>query len=346
MAFCQCTPAFYYPQEAALFGLGTFSQAGSQAGSQGRTTAGLVREDLVLPLEQSTAELLSDWDTALEYLAELARTTTAGWLPVAELRAEPPVWPGQILQSGANYRKHVVDLIVSETDQYRGRTPDQVRADAEAMMDVRAASGEPYLFAGLPSALCGAADDIVLPLQGTQHDWELELALVIGRPARRVEREDALDHVAGYLIVNDITTRDLVYRRDLARIGTDWLRSKNSPTFLPAGPYLVPARFAKDPMDLWITLRHNGVTRQHENTSDMIFDIPTLISYASSLVPLSPGDMLLTGSPAGNGAHWGTFLRPGDVIEAEITGLGTQRNLCVSERTAFSDGTPFSDGTS
>jgi 2-keto-4-pentenoate hydratase/2-oxohepta-3-ene-1,7-dioic acid hydratase in catechol pathway len=300
-----------------LFALGTFNGL-----------AGLVRDDRVLPLEQTTADLLADWDAALGYLAGLSEKPA---IPLDELRPEPPVRPGQILQSGANYRKHVVDIVVSETDQYRGRTPEQVRADAEAMMDVRAASGEPYLFAGLPSALCGATDDIVLPDRGSKHDWELELALVIGRPARRVPRESAADYIAGYLIGNDITTRDLVYRPDLARIGTDWLRSKNSPTFLPVGPYLVPAQFIKDPMDLRITLRHNGVTRQDESTSDMIFDVAALVSYASSLVPLSPGDLLLTGSPAGNGAHWGTFLRAGDVIEAEITGLGRQRNVCVDE---------------
>jgi 2-keto-4-pentenoate hydratase/2-oxohepta-3-ene-1,7-dioic acid hydratase in catechol pathway len=317
--------------EAVLFALGTFSGAGAGTGTGTGTC--LVREDRVLPLERTTAELLSDWDAALEHLAALAGGQPTAWLPLDELRPQPPVLPGQILQSGANYRKHVVDIVVSETDQYRGRTAEQVRADAETMMDVRAASGEPYLFIGLPSALCGATDDIVLPAHGSQHDWELELAVVIGRPARHIGPEDAYHHVAGYLICNDITTRDLVYRPDLARIGTDWLRAKNSPTFLPAGPYLVPARFVKDPMDLRITLRHNGVTRQDESTSDMIFDIAALISYASSLVRLEAGDMLLTGSPAGNGAHWGTFLRAGDVIEAEITGLGGQRNLCVSEGT-------------
>jgi 2-keto-4-pentenoate hydratase/2-oxohepta-3-ene-1,7-dioic acid hydratase in catechol pathway len=311
------------------FAIGTFTGAGFAGGAG----AGLVRDGRVLPLEQTTGELLADWDSALTYLAELA-DGPGRWIPLAELHPEPPVRPGQILQSGANYRKHVVDIVMSETGNYRGRTPEQVRADAEAMMDARAASGEPYLFIGLPSALCGATDDIVLPARGTEHDWELELALVIGRPARRVSRQEAEGYVAGYLICNDITTRDLVYRPDLVRIGTDWLRSKNSPTFLPAGPYLVPARFAGDPMDLRITLRHNGEIRQDESTKDMIFDVATLISYASSLVELSPGDMLLTGSPAGNAAHWGTYLRPGDVIEAEITGLGSQRNVCVEERTS------------
>lgn len=310
------------------FALGTFTELDGPSGE----FAGLVADERVLVLPGTTADLLRDWDAAMADLSE--RTGGSGsWIPLAELRPASPVRPGQILQSGANYRQHVIDIVVSETSDYRGRPAEQVRADAETMMDARAASGEPYLFAGLPSALCGATDDIVLPLAGTQHDWELELAAVIGRPARRVPEETALDHVAGYLICDDITTRDLVYRPDLARIGTDWLRAKNSPTFLPAGPYLVPAAFVEDPMDLRITLRHNGELRQDECTADMIFGVATLVSYASSLVPLSPGDLLLTGSPAGNGAHWGTFLRPGDVIEATITGLGSQRNVCVAERT-------------
>jgi 2-keto-4-pentenoate hydratase/2-oxohepta-3-ene-1,7-dioic acid hydratase in catechol pathway len=169
----------------------------------------------------------------------------------------------------------------------------------------------------------------VLPRTGTQHDWELELAVVIGTPARHVAPRDALRHVAGYTICNDITTRDLVYRDDLKKIGTDWLAAKNAPTFTPTGPFLVPAHYAADPGDLRITLRHNGVTRQDESTSDMIFDVATLISYTSSLVSLAPGDLLMTGSPAGNGAHWGVYLRHGDVIDSEITGLGHQRNACV-----------------
>jgi 2-keto-4-pentenoate hydratase/2-oxohepta-3-ene-1,7-dioic acid hydratase in catechol pathway len=302
-----------------------------------REFAGLVAGGRVRPLGDSTAPLLADWDGAMSWLAELAADAgdapgaadagdapdAAGWRPLAGLRVMPPVRPRQILQSGANYRRHVIDLHVAEGGD---------RAEAEAMMDARAATGEPYLFAGLPSALCGPGDDVVLPLEGTKHDWELEIAVVIGRPARRVSREDAARYIAGYTICNDITTRDLVYRPDLDRIGTDWVRAKNRPTFLPAGPYLVPAAFIPDPHDLTITLRHNGVVRQDELAKDMIFDIPTLVSYASTLVPLAPGDLLLTGSPAGNGAHWGVFLAPGDVMEAEITGLGSQRNTCILER--------------
>ena len=125
--------------------------------------------------------------------------------------------------------------------------------------------GRPYVFAGLPSALAGPYDEIVLPERGDKHDWELELAVVIGKPARNLTRENALDHVAGYTISNDITTRSLVYRHDLKAIGSDWFAAKNAPTFLPTGPYLVPAQFAGDPARLRITLRHNGITRQDES---------------------------------------------------------------------------------
>lgn len=293
-----------------------------------REFAGLVAGGQVREVASDTASLLRDWDAAMTRLGELAAAGAdadpAAWRPLDEgLRVLPPVRPGQVLQSGANYRQHVIDLHVSEGGD---------RAEAEAFMDERAATGEPYIFTGLPSAICGPADDVVLPIEGTRHDWELEIAVVIGRPARRVSQQDAMRYVAGYTICNDITTRDLVYRPDLKRIGTDWLRSKNRPTFLPTGPYLVPAVFAGDPGELLITLRHNGVVRQHELAKDMIFDIPRLVCYASALVPLSPGDLLLTGSPAGNGAHWGVFLAPGDVMEGEVTGLGRQLNTCVSER--------------
>jgi 2-keto-4-pentenoate hydratase/2-oxohepta-3-ene-1,7-dioic acid hydratase in catechol pathway len=315
---------------AGPFAVGTFVRAGREF--PGLVADGKVRD--LSPEFGTTLDLLRDWDAAMSRCAGLAHEQGASdqagaWFPLSELRIAPPLRPGQILQSGANYRQHVVDLIMSERDAYGERPAEQVRADAEAMMAARSADGEPYLFVGLASAMCGARDDVVLPPEGHEHDWELELAAVIGRPARRVSRAEALSHVAAYTICNDITTRDRLYRDDLKKIGTDWLRAKNAPTFLPTGPFLVPAAFIADPMDLRITLRHNGQVRQDESTKDMIFDVAALIAYASTLTELAPGDLILTGSPAGNGAHWGTFLAPGDVMEAEITGLGTQRNSCV-----------------
>ena len=208
---------------------------------------------------------------------------------------------------------------------------EQAEAKGAEIMDDRIAAGEPYIFLGAASAVTGPYDDVILPARGRQHDWELELAAVIGIGGRHIAREQALGHVAGYTIANDLTTRDLVYRSDLQAIGSDWLRSKNAPTFLPLGPWIVPARFVEDPQQLTIQLSVAGEVMQDESTADMIFDVSTLVSYASSLVTLRPGDLILTGSPAGNGMHHRRFLHSGDVIQASITGLGSQRNLCVSE---------------
>jgi 2-keto-4-pentenoate hydratase/2-oxohepta-3-ene-1,7-dioic acid hydratase in catechol pathway len=207
----------------------------------------------------------------------------------------------------------------------------EARALGAKVMDERVATGEPYVFLGAVSAICGPYDEVVLPTRGEQHDWELELAAVIGTGGRHIPRDEALAHVAGYTIANDLTTRDLVYRRDLEAIGTDWLRAKNAPTFLPLGPWIVPAPFVPDPQDLTITLSVGGAVMQDESTSDMIFDVATLVSYASTLVALKPGDVILTGSPAGNGMHHRRFLTDGDVMQGAITGLGTQRNRCVRE---------------
>lgn len=145
--------------------------------------------------------------------------------------------------------------------------------------------------------------------------------------------EEALDHVAGYTIANDLTDRATVFRRDMPQIGTDWLRSKNAPGFTPLGPWLVPAESVTDPGDLRLVLRLNGETMQDESTKDMIFDVARLVSYASQSADLLPGDLVLTGSPAGNGMHWGRLLRDGDVMDASVTGLGAQRTRCVAEVT-------------
>jgi 2-keto-4-pentenoate hydratase/2-oxohepta-3-ene-1,7-dioic acid hydratase in catechol pathway len=320
------------------YALGVFRR---QEDAAGAAFTGLVVGDRVRDVSGlgPVNELLGHWDDAQRRLDELAATATADeatWAGLAGLVVGCPVSPGQILQCGANYRKHVVDIVLAERRADRSRTghnsdlPEaEVRQWAEAMMDERARTGAPYVFTGLPSALAGPYDEIVLPERGEKHDWELELAAVIGRPARYLTRENALDHVAGYTICNDLTTRDLVYRTDLKAIGSDWFAAKNAPTFLPTGPFLVPAKFVKDPADLRITLRHNGIVRQDETTADMLFDLPAILAYITEVTELRPGDLVLTGSPAGNGMHWGVFLAEGDLIEGEITGLGTQRTRCV-----------------
>jgi 2-keto-4-pentenoate hydratase/2-oxohepta-3-ene-1,7-dioic acid hydratase in catechol pathway len=241
-----------------------------------------------------------------------------------------PVTPRQVLQTGANYRAHVIELVAAGLTQDQTRTPEEARAFAAELMDRRAANGEPYFFIGLPACVVG--DDVPLALPGYSdvHDWELELAVVIGREAFRVSKDEAMDHVAGYTIVNDVTTRDLVFRKDMKEIGTDWYRAKNAPGFLPTGPFLVPASFI-DPSDVRLHLELNGETMQDASSSDLLFDIPALVSGASQTMPLLPGDLLLTGSPAGNGQHWKRFLRDGDVMTGSIAGLGTQVVRCVAE---------------
>lgn len=266
-----------------------------------------------------------DWSR----LAALAESD-GEWMPVAEATLTSPVEPRQVLQTGANYRQHVIELVAAGLTQNTGRTPEEARAFAADMMDERAAHGEPYFFIGLPACVVGDDVPLALPAYSDVHDWELELAVVIGREAFRVSREHAMDHVAGYTICNDITTRDLVFRKDMKEIGTDWYRAKNAPGFLPTGPFLVPAPFL-DGADVNVRLDLNGQVMQDASTSDLLFDVPALISGASQTMPLLPGDLLLTGSPAGNGQHWKRFLRAGDVMTGSIRGLGTQVVRCVAE---------------
>ncbi|WP_369138312.1 fumarylacetoacetate hydrolase family protein [Modestobacter versicolor] len=316
---------------------GSWALARLQDGT-GRVFPALVSRDRVLDLSDrdelgrpdGTAPLLDGWDDVLPVLRALAAGTD-GWAPLAGLTLLSPVTPRQVFQAGANYRTHVLDLVVAHHDGADGRTPEQVRADAAAHMDERLAL-PPFVFQGLPSAICGAHDDVVLPRGGTQPDWELELAAVIGRRARRVPVDEALDVVAGWTIVNDLTLRDKLFRKDSAALGADWLAGKNSPTFLPTGPVLVPREALPDPGDLRITLRLNGAVMQDESTKDMVHDVARIVSWCSEVATLEPGDLVLTGSPAGNGLAHGRLLRAGDVMDSTITGLGAQANRCVDER--------------
>jgi 2-keto-4-pentenoate hydratase/2-oxohepta-3-ene-1,7-dioic acid hydratase in catechol pathway len=320
-------------QPSAPFALGTFQTADAPG-----AFPGLVTGDQVLDLRQSlpgaphdTLAVLQDWDLNLPELHRLAQDPSRRRLPLSGLHIRPPLQPRQIFQAGANYRQHVIDLEVAHRAPDDPRTPQQARTEIAALMDRRAREDQPYVFLGLPSSITGPYDDVVLPSWAAKPDWELELAAVIGRRAHRVPTGHALDYVAGYTIANDLTDRASVFRPDMPAIGTDWLRCKNAPGFTPLGPYLVPAEFVGDPGDLQITLTLNGRIMQDESTKDMIFGVARLISHISQYAVLLPGDLVLTGSPAGNGLHWGRLLHDGDLMEAAITGLGGQRTRCVAE---------------
>ncbi len=312
------------------FALGTFA-------AEGAPFPGVVVDDRVhditgiLPGAVDTSTILRSWDRNIEVLAEFTadpeRLERTPSFPLSELTILPPVAPtGQILAAGANYREHVIQMTVAHRLGDPAASADELRLQAGREVDERARTGEPYVWVGASSAVCGANDDVRLPSVGSEHDWELELGVIIGREAYQVAEEDAMDYVAGYTICNDLTTRSLVPRTDIPMMGTDWMRSKNHPTFFPTGPYLVPARFVADPHNLDITLTLNGTVMQQGNTGDMVFGIARLVSYISARVMLRPGDMVITGSPQGNGSHWGRFLQNGDVMESTITGLGRQRN--------------------
>jgi 2-keto-4-pentenoate hydratase/2-oxohepta-3-ene-1,7-dioic acid hydratase in catechol pathway len=301
----------------------------------GPATPGALIDGRVHPLDlpalgaASLNEVFERW-SALEGSIRAAAADDPG-LPLDDVVLTAPVEPRQVLQTGANYRTHVIDLEVGHMAADDPRTKEQAREETARMMDERAAHGEPYFFLGLPQTVVGDDQPLVLPGYSDRNDWELELAVVIGAAAFRVSREQALEHVWGYTIVNDITSRDLVFRRDMPAIGTDWYRAKNARGFNPTGRFAVPAAELPAPDAFALRLDVNGETMQDATTDDLLFDLPALISGASQILPLLPGDLLLTGSPAGNGQARGIFLKPGDELVGSITGLGTQRITCVAD---------------
>lgn len=309
----------------APFALARFRGAGGPS-------LGLAAGERIRPLDDEALgaaglnAFLADPDWArLEHLSR----SDGPWRPLSEVTLTAPVEPRQVVQTGANYRIHVIDLIVASLPEDDPRPEPEVRQWAGRMMDERRATGEPYFFIGLPACVVGDDVPLALPGYSDQHDWELELAVVIGAEAFQVGEDRAMEHVAGYTIANDITTRDRVFREDSKGLGADWYRSKNAPGFLPTGPYLVPEPFV-DPGDIGVRLELNGRAMQDATTADLLFDIPALVAAASWNMPLLPGDLLLTGSPAGNGVHWGRMLRDGDVMSGSIEGLGTQTVHCVA----------------
>ena len=187
---------------------------------------------------------------------------------------------------------------------------------------------EPVMFMKALSSLSGPNDEVVLPRGSTHGDWEVELGVIIGKTARYVSEDEALDHVAGYVLVNDVSERFNQKNR-----GTQWSKGKGHDTFCPTGPWLVTPDEVGDPQDLDMHLDVNGERMQTGNTRTMIFNIKQLIAYVSEYVTLEPGDLMITGTPPGVGEGkkpTAIFLKAGDVMELGIAKLGTQRQQ-VSE---------------
>jgi 2-keto-4-pentenoate hydratase/2-oxohepta-3-ene-1,7-dioic acid hydratase in catechol pathway len=210
--------------------------------------------------------------------------------------------PPKIVCLGLNYRDHAAE------------TGAEIPSD-------------PILFAKFNTALVGHGGEIVLPPESTQVDYEAELVVVVGRGGRRIKREQAMDHVAGYTVGHDVSARDW----QLQKPGKQWTAGKTFDTFAPVGPELVTRDEVPDPHALGIRLRLNGQTMQDSSTSQLIFKVDEVIAYLSIIFTLEPGDLIFTGTPPGVGMARKppVYLKPGDVVEVEIDGVGTLRNPVV-----------------
>ena len=187
---------------------------------------------------------------------------------------------------------------------------------------------EPIIFMKATSAICGPNDDVRIPRGSEKTDWEVELGVVIGAKAKYVSEAEALGHVAGYCVVNDVSERAF----QIERAG-QWTKGKSSDTFGPTGPWLVTRDEVADPQDLAMWLKVNGATRQDGSTRTMVYGVAHLVSYLSQFMSLHPGDVISTGTPpgVGMGAKPPTYLKAGDVIELGVAGLGEQRQVCVPD---------------
>ncbi|MDT0307549.1 fumarylacetoacetate hydrolase family protein [Streptomyces sp. DSM 44917] len=259
------------------------------------------------PLPDGFRGLLPAWDQWVDAVEKaLAGQAPCAPVPPAAIGAFlPPLTdPSAVYGAAANYSDHVAEM--------GAQAPDP-------------ADGPPFHFLLPPASLVGHGRPVPRPRGVRRLDWEVELAAVIGRETDGIAPERALEQVAGYTVANDLSCRDEEFRSPL--FGMDWLRHKGWRGLTPLGPCVVPARFVPDPSALRLRLSVNGVTRQDSHTGLMIHSVAQQISALSALAPLRPGDLLLTGTPAGTAtAHQGRYLKPGDRVVAAIDGVGRLEN--------------------
>jgi 2,4-diketo-3-deoxy-L-fuconate hydrolase len=251
---------------------------------------------MAFDIEDFNGHFFTRW--GVQRLQALLKEPALKTVPAAGVRLGPPVArPGKIVCLGKNYTDHALEF------------------DSEIPTS-------PILFSKASSSLAGPFDPIVLPRGAKVVDGEVELAVVIGRTAQRVSESDAMQFVAGYTVLNDVTDREA------QKEGKQWFRAKSADTFCPLGPYLVTPDEIRDPQNLRLYSKVNGQALQDSNTSKMIFKIAYLISFISASITLEPGDLIATGTPGGIGsAHKPpTLLKPGDAVETGVEGVGVQKN--------------------
>jgi 2-keto-4-pentenoate hydratase/2-oxohepta-3-ene-1,7-dioic acid hydratase in catechol pathway len=274
----------------------------------GHQHAGIVSNDSVISLKPAgyadVISVVGGGPEALRKTAELAANPPAdATFPLKSLKLCAPIpAPTKIICVGLNYRDHAI----------------------ESKMEIPT---RPTIFSKYNNTVIGSGDNIVLPKNSEKPDYEAEFAFVIGKGGRHIKAENWKDHVFGYMNLNDVSARDV----QLAV--SQWVMGKTFDTFAPMGPYLVTADEIADPHNLTISLTVNGETLQNSNTKELIFKIPDLIEFLSSIMTLEPGDIVSTGTPSGVGFSYNPpkWLKPGDEVVVTVQGLGELRNTCVAE---------------
>ncbi len=295
----------------------------------GTTKAGALVGDRIVPVASllpgvdvestSVLDLLRNWDIVhprLHAAAQNVKPTDGISLADAKLQA-PILYPGALFCAGANYWDHLEEM-AEIAKRITGKAPAMTKAK------------DPYFFMKTTAgSIIGTGTPARLPSFSHQVDWEAELGVVIARPTRNISEERALDAVAGYLIVNDLSARDLM-KREGSPFGMDWIGQKCFEDAAPMGPWFTPAAYIADPNNLPIKLWVNGVIKQNSNTSRLVHNIAEQIAYLSRHFTLNPGDVIATGTPAGVGMPRGEFLKVGDEVRIDIGGCGTLTNTMVA----------------
>ena len=276
-------------------------------GQPGKEKPGIILQDGSL---RDVSAFTKDYDENFFNDAGLAKLrnwlkTNENSLPIVEnnVRLGSPIAkPSKIICVGLNYAKHA----------------------AESGMKI---PNEPVLFFKAPSAITGPNDNIIIPRNSQKTDWEVELAIVIGKRALYVDESEALDYVAGYVLHNDVSEREFQIERS-----GQWVKGKSADSFAPVGPFIATKDEIPDPHNLNLWLKVNGETLQSSNTSDLVFKIPFLVSYISQFMSLVPGDIISTGTPSGVGLGLKPprYLKPGDIVELGVDGLGTAKQNVIA----------------
>ncbi|MCW1933879.1 fumarylacetoacetate hydrolase family protein [Pararhodobacter zhoushanensis] len=259
-------------------------------------------------------DLFDDWDAARGVIeAAVATLDAADLMPADAPRLSPLLFPGKVLCAGANYYRHMAEMGFPVASK-----------DSQRLF---------FFFKPSRNAVVGEGPVVHMPLDTKAFDWEVELAIVIGKTARNVTPEDAMAHIAGYTVGVDFCARDL-NKAPEQFYKLDWVAGKAQESCCPLGPRFVPTDALPNAQDTRLRLSVNDVAKQDDTTADMIFTIAEQIATASKIMTLDPGDVLLTGTPAGVGAAKQTFLSIGDRVEASIEGIGTLINTIQPPKTS------------